>query len=308
MREFYPQVKPRVWGGTKLREWFPKAPDDQLIGEAWLLSDHPSGRTIDVEGRPITGENDPNRWFPVLIKVLHANADLSVQVHPDDQLAAEKGDRGKTEGWLILEAKEGAKICYGHHFATREEMKQAIENGKITSGLRYLEVHPDEFYPVPPGTVHALGAGLIVLEVQQASDLTYRLYDYDRLENGKPRQLHVDDGVLASSFPQQVESAECGVPDALTEWLMEPVTGAVLYDRQPYFEFAGMIVEGQWENQLRQGFSLVIIALEGDVRPLGSLDTQMPFRTWLYGDAEKIELTGHGKVALVAVPTQTHIK
>lgn len=297
-----------MWGGTRLREWFPGASEDQAIGEAWLLSDHPSGRTLDVNGHPITGENDPNQWFPVLIKVLHAKADLSVQVHPDDRLAAEQGDRGKTEGWLILEADEGARICYGHHFATREEMKQTIENGQITSGLRYLPVKPGEFYPIPPGTVHALGGGIIVLEVQQASDLTYRLYDYDRLENGKPRRLHVEDGVRATSFPQQVESAQDGVADSLSEWLLAPVHGAVLYDRQPYFQFASMTVDGLWENQLRAGFSLVVIAQEGDVRPLGSTDTKAPFRTWLYASEELVTLTGHGKVALVAVPAQTHTK
>ena len=304
MREWYPVIKPRIWGGARLREWFPSAPADQAIGEAWLLSDHPVGRTLDDQGEPITGTDDPSKWFPVLIKVLHANTDLSVQVHPDDQMAAVIGDRGKTEGWLILEAAADAKICYGHHFASPNEMRQAIEHDQLMAGLRYLPVKAGEYYPIPAGTVHALGAGIVVLEVQQASDLTYRLYDYGRLEQGKPRQLHVEQGIAATAFPQQVNAAQVGVLDRLEGWFVHPVYEALRYDRQPYFEFASLLVDGNWNNQLQASVSLIVILLSGDVHPIHTADTDSLFRTWLFAPGESIQLVGKGKVALISVPQQ----
>ncbi len=303
MREFTPVLQQRVWGGELLREWFAGARTALPIGEAWLLSDHPAMRTMDERGLPITGADDPNEWFPVLVKVLHAKSDLSVQVHPDDHLVAQRGDRGKTEGWLILTAEEGARICYGHHYEDGEEMRRAIAEDRLQEGLRYVPVRAGEYYPVPPGTVHALGAGVVALEVQQSSDLTYRLYDYGRLENGKPRALHVAEGIAVVSFPQRVNEGRAGALDALVDVFEHPVAGALLYDRQPYFVFATLEVHGEWHNVAHTCVrSLVVVVLFGDVRMDAVANNGRLFRTWLLAPGEQVRLVGDGMVALIGVP------
>lgn len=142
-----------------------------------------------------------------MIKILDANDDLSVQVHPDDSYANEhegEGELGKTECWYIISAEPGASIVYGHHAHSREEFEAMVEAGNWDGLLRRIEVKSGDFFYVPHGTIHAIGAGIVILETQQNSDTTYRVYDYDRRDNkGNLRDLHIAQSADVTHFPHQ---------------------------------------------------------------------------------------------------------
>ena len=153
--------------------------------ELWIASTHPNGKQEDFE-RLVGGD------YPLLIKVIQANDTLSVQVHPDDALASKwENSRGKTECWYVLNAQENARLIYGMngHY-TDEELKTAIENNKLEDYMRFVTVKKGDFAYIPAGTVHAIGGGLRLLEVQQSSDITYRLYDW-----GRGRECHIEKGI-----------------------------------------------------------------------------------------------------------------
>lgn len=195
------------WGGSMLRDVFLKdAPDDQtgeslevsaLEGrESLVLNGPQAGRTlgsmIRLWGKELTGEIEGT--FPLLIKLLDARELLSVQVHPDDAYAAanEGGKLGKTEAWVVLNCEPGAKLAYGVT-AGKEELAELARAGRVEEALNWLTVRPGDVLYIPAGTVHALGGGIQCYEVQQSSDVTYRLWDWGRVDkNGNPRQLHTE--------------------------------------------------------------------------------------------------------------------
>ena len=145
--------------------------------------------------------------FPLLTKILDANTNLSVQVHPDDAYADlhENGELGKTECWYIIDCKEDAEIIYGHNAKTKAEFTEMIENGEWSPLLRRVKIKPGDFFYVPSGTIHALGEGTVVLETQQSSDATYRLYDYDRVDQkGQLRELHIDKSIAVTTIPDPI--------------------------------------------------------------------------------------------------------
>jgi mannose-6-phosphate isomerase class I len=135
-----------------------------------------------------------DRPFPLLIKYIHAKDDLSIQVHPDDAYADryENGAMGKTECWYILDCEPGADIVIGHNAKDRDEMERMIDEGRWSEFLNVQKIRPGDFFQIVPGTVHAIRKGTLLIEVQQNSAITYRLYDYDRLSNGVKRELHLD--------------------------------------------------------------------------------------------------------------------
>ena len=211
--------KEKIWGGNKLKEEFNLATPSEKTGEAWLISAHPHGvsKVIspkEFEGmgldelykkhREIFGKN-LEESFPLLVKILDASDNLSVQVHPDDEYAKihqGKGERGKAECWYILSADEDAEIVYGHKAQTREEFENAIKTGSWNQLLRRVKVKKGDFFDVAYGTIHAIGKGIVILETQQSSDTTYRVYDYDRKdEQGKKRELHIQDSINVSKIP-----------------------------------------------------------------------------------------------------------
>jgi mannose-6-phosphate isomerase len=213
---FSPVFKERIWGGQKLREWFPDCPEGKPIGEAWVLSDHPEGPTPVANGpyegkflhelmrlEPAWFEGIQEERFPLLIKVIDAADDLSIQVHPDDSYGyAHAGERGKTECWWVLRTEPGARIVYGHTAQTREEFEARVKQGEWSALLRSVPVQTGDFIFVPAGKLHALGRGVMVLEIQQSSDTTYRVYDYDRVDaSGKPRPLHLADALNVIRYP-----------------------------------------------------------------------------------------------------------
>ncbi|MEC1431043.1 mannose-6-phosphate isomerase, class I [Bacillus subtilis] len=212
-----PAFKERLWGGTKLRDAFGYAIPSQKTGECWAVSAHAHGPSA-VKNGPLAGKTLDQVWqdhpeifgfpdgkvFPLLVKLLDANMDLSVQVHPDDDYAKlhENGDLGKTECWYIIYCKDDAELILGHHASTKEEFKQRIESGDWNGLLRRIKIKPGDFFYVPSGTLHALCEGTLVLEIQQNSDTTYRVYDYDRCnDQGQKRTLHIEKAMEVITIP-----------------------------------------------------------------------------------------------------------
>ncbi|WP_435924975.1 mannose-6-phosphate isomerase, class I [Paenibacillus sp. DYY-L-2] len=215
-----PVFQERIWGGTKLRQLFGYDIPSDLTGECWAVSAHPNGQST-VKNGPLKGTSLGELWsshpelfrsnsavFPLLTKILDASDDLSVQVHPDDVYAGknENGELGKTECWYIVDAEPGAVIIYGHEANTKEELVRMIQEGKWDDLLTKVPVKAGDFFYVPSGTIHALGKGIVVLETQQSSDTTYRVYDYDRRDkDGNLRDLHLDKAIEVTTIPQAYE-------------------------------------------------------------------------------------------------------
>ena len=214
-----------IWGGENLRAIAGKdIPHGQRIGESWetaldALATNPpyAGQTLgaltDRYGVALIGSRAQavfGRRFPLLTKFIDAQAQLSVQVHPNDEYAAahEGGQLGKTEVWYILHTEPGAQVVYGlRHAATPDEVRRAIAANTLEDLLHTVEVRPGDVVFVPAGTVHAIGAGIALYELQEYSDITYRLYDYGRLQtDGRPRDLHVEQGLAVMRYtPQTLE-------------------------------------------------------------------------------------------------------
>ena len=211
-----PQFKYRIWGGNKLKEdYYSIAPDK--TGEAWLISGHQNGSTEIINGQYrgsllkdfyLTNPNlfnDENKdQFPLLVKLIDAADNLSVQVHPDDKMALEYHSLGKTECWYIISATDEAEIIYGHNALTKEDFITKVKNKDWENLLRRRKVKSGDFYELPAVMVNAINKGVVILEVQQSADLTFRLYDYERIDkDGKKRELHLAEAIAATTFPQQ---------------------------------------------------------------------------------------------------------
>lgn len=205
-----PACKDYLWGGRKLIDEFKAPTDKEICAEAWLLSCHRDGESvvtggkydghslseaISACGKEVLGTNcSKYDEFPILIKLIDAKKSLSIQVHPDDEYALKHENQyGKTEMWYILDAEEGAFLYEGFsHEITKEEFKERIENNTLTDVLNKVYVKKGDVVFITPGTLHAIGAGILIAEIQQSSNVTYRIYDYGRLgADGKPRQLHI---------------------------------------------------------------------------------------------------------------------
>ncbi len=213
-----PVFQEKIWGGDRLHTVFNYDLPNDKIGECWAISAHPHG-TSTVENGTYKGHKLDELWanhkelfghasgevFPLLTKILDAEDELSVQVHPDDAYGLKhEGELGKTECWYIIDAEPGAEIIYGHHAKTKAELQEMIESGDWDHLLRKVKVKKGEFYYVPSGTIHAIGKGIMILETQQSSDTTYRVYDYDRKDDqGKTRELHIQQSVDVTTIPHK---------------------------------------------------------------------------------------------------------
>lgn len=198
MKPYFRHGSETPWGGGKLRELFNKDTPDDMTGESLEISALPgresvivngelSGKTLteaaDVMGAELLGEF---KEFPLLLKLLDAKERLSVQVHPDDEYAARvEGKRGKTEAWYILNADPGAKLVFGVKAKSSEELRQIVASGHIEDTLNWIDVRPGDCLYIQSGTVHAIGGGIVLYEIQQSSDVTYRMWDW-----GRPREIH----------------------------------------------------------------------------------------------------------------------
>ena len=230
------QMHEKIWGGTKLRDVFGyEIPSDQT-GEYWAVSAHPNGVSTIING-PFAGQGldkvyaeQPQLFghptspvFPLLTKILDASQWLSVQVHPDDAYGLEhEGELGKTECWYVLAADEGAEIIYGHNAQSKEELRAQIEAGNWDQLLTKVPVKVGDFFYVPSGTMHAIGGGILILETQQSSDTTYRVYDFDRKDDrGNLRELHLDKSIDVLNLGKPANSRPVTLQvDALTSTLL----------------------------------------------------------------------------------------
>lgn len=201
-----PILKEMIWGGDKLQSVFGYDIPSPHTGECWAISAHEKGdcrikngqykgmtlRTLWREHQELFG-NQAMTQFPLLVKIIDAKQDLSIQVHPDDAYAKihEHGAFGKTECWYILDCDENTDIVIGHHAKDKAELTTMIDEKCWDKLIRKIPIKKGDFFQINPGTVHAIKAGSLILEIQQNSNVTYRVYDYDRLENGKRRDLHL---------------------------------------------------------------------------------------------------------------------
>lgn len=209
-----PTLKDYLWGGTKLKTQFNKQSDLEKVAESWELACHKDGNSyilngefkgltlsdyIEKNGKKVIGTNGEKfDNFPVLIKLIDAKDNLSVQVHPDNDYAMRvEGENGKTEMWYIVDCDEGASLLYGFKDnITPEEFKKRIEENTLLEVTNSVEVHKGDVFFIKSGTLHAIGKGIVIAEIQQNSNTTYRIYDYGRVGvDGKPRQLHVDKAI-----------------------------------------------------------------------------------------------------------------
>lgn len=213
-----PVFKEVIWGGDALRTRFGYDIPSSHTGECWAVSGHKNG-DCRIRGGAWDGCTLGQLWrehrelfggakgdqFPILVKIIDARQDLSIQVHPDDAYAREheNGSLGKTECWYILDCEPGTEIIIGHNASTKEELKQMIEEGRWQELLRTYPIRRGDFFQIEPGTLHAIKGGTLLIETQQSSDVTYRVYDYGRLQDGKPRPLHLAQSLEVINCPDR---------------------------------------------------------------------------------------------------------
>ena len=269
IEKLYPECKDYLWGGEKLKEKYHKNTDKTPCAESWELSFHKDGETKLSNGKTLKESVSANEigakaasfpFFPTLIKFIDAKENLSVQVHPSDAYALEKENSyGKTETWYIVEAQEGAGIYLGFKRAvTKEEFVTAIREQRLIELLNFYPVQAGECYFIPSGTIHAIGAGCLICEIQQNSNLTYRVYDYGRKDkNGNERELHVEKALQVTNlekFTPQIRKMGEDKPLAESE----------------YFTVRGLRVQGELQKSGEKDSFTCLTCVRGE----GSIDGQ----------------------------------
>ena len=314
-----PAAKDYLWGGSRLNDDFGKGIALDPLAETWECSTHPDGESC-VNGEPLSRLLARNpAWLgahplqtmggrpelPILIKLIDARQDLSVQVHPDDAYAlTHEGSLGKTEMWYVLDAKPGAKLVYGFDQQVSEKrVRRAIRNGSLDMLLNHVAVEKDDLFYIEAGTVHALGAGCLIAEIQESSNLTYRLYDYDRVgRDGKKRPLHIDRAMAVLNFRSSaVPRQPMRVLRYRGGWASELLT------RCKYFQVERVLLNTEIRRELvhfRTGPNSfhALLCVDG----CGSISGEGFMLNFFKGDcifvpAESIELRLHGKAQLLNV-------
>ncbi len=276
--ELIPPIKDYIWGGTRLREEFGKESSLDRLAESWELSCHKDGMSIisggEYDGMTLDAflREHPEAFrtdcmdfeeFPILIKLIDARDNLSVQVHPDNEYARKfEGDNGKTEMWYIAECDEGAELIYGFRESiTKEEFRKAIEENTLLEKLNRVKVHKGDVFFITPGTLHAIGKGILIAEIQQSSNVTYRVYDYGRIgADGKPRELHIEKALEVTK--PEPPSEKYGQPEkkSLSGAECRPLSSC------EYFVTAGYDISEQFTVEASDTFMHVLVMDgEGDI-------------------------------------------
>lgn len=223
--KFSPVLKDKIWGGTKLRSLFDKAAQSDKLGESWELSGYEGDESVVTNGF-LAGNNlrelleiymgelvgdkvfdQHGHSFPLLFKLIDANENLSIQVHPGDEVAAERHNSyGKTEMWYVVDADPGAELIIGFtDDCSRETYLDALESDRVEELLQHVPVEKGDVFFIPAGLVHAIGKGVVVAEIQQSSDVTYRIYDFKRKDDqGNERELHTEEALDVINFSASV--------------------------------------------------------------------------------------------------------
>ena len=286
-------LKDNIWGGNKLRE-YGKESDKDRIAESWELSFTAGGEAKIEDGREMTAAFPRETWgtacekfhaFPVLTKFIDAREKLSVQVHPSDEYAlANEGQFGKTEMWYVVDAEEGAGLYMGlERECDKDEFSRAVADGTVEELLSFKTVKPGDVYFIPSGTIHAIGAGVVIFEIQQNSTLTYRLYDYMRRDKeGNLRELHVDKAMKVSLLEPYKES-EFDTDDKSVigkceyfetrKYSLNFTKQSFNVENNSYLSITCVKGEGTIEGQrITRGDTFFIPAGEGEVTVEGNLD------------------------------------
>lgn len=305
-----PAIKDYIWGGTRLSKEFDMVSFTDRQAEAWVLSCHEAGHSIvengedkgktlaeviAEKGKTCLGTNcEKFSFFPILIKLIDARDNLSVQVHPDDDYAMRvEGEYGKTEAWYIMDCDDDAEIIYGFKKdITKEEFRKSIEENKLLDYVNRVKVKKGDIFFIEAGTLHAICKGILLAEVQQNSNTTYRVYDYGRLQNGKPRELHVEKALDVTSTKAIDASGkpmgETVKKDGYSETLLSSCElftmkrldieekATVTADSTSFvslvcLEGNGVVMHGDTCVTLYKGESLFIPASYGEVEILGNL-------------------------------------
>ena len=240
--KFEPILKDKIWGGTKLKSLFNKAAETDKLGESWELSGYENDESVVTNGflagntlpelieiymGELIGDSIFDEYglsFPLLFKLIDANENLSIQVHPGDEVAAERHNSyGKTEMWYVVDAEPGAELIIGFsEDCSRDEYLDALDEGRIEDLLQKVPVKKGDVFFTPAGLVHAIGKGVVVAEIQQSSDITYRIYDYKRVDDqGNERELHTEQALDVINFNASKEPKTVYTP------LMNEVTPLV---------------------------------------------------------------------------------
>ena len=265
--KFKPIYKELIWGGDKLRKFFGKdTPAGKKIGESWELADLPNDKSVIINGelagktitevlqkfpQQITGKKDYKPPFGLLIKFIDAAEVLSVQVHPDSEAVKRlKTGDPKTECWYIIDTTTNACIYKGLKTGTsREQFAVSIKSDTCSELLNKVFVKPGQCHFLPAGTVHAIGAGILIAEIQTPSDTTFRVFDWNRLQNGKPRHLHIEQALESINFGQTAED-------------LPVTTGGRLVDTK-FFKVEKITAQAGTSHQISEGIMKVIIFIKG---------------------------------------------
>lgn len=278
-----PALKETIWGGNRIRNDFKMKTDLKNIAEAWVLSCHEDGECTVIGGKydgktlseviekeiglEALGTNCENcesiEDFPILIKLIDADDKLSVQVHPDDEYAAanEKDIRGKTEAWYIIDCDDDAELIYGFNDdLSREEFRTSIENGTLLDKVNRAKVKPGDVAFISSGTLHAIGKGILLAEVQQSCNTTYRVFDYNRTGlDGKPRELHIE---------KAVDVTKCTIPEGTLDPEGMPVKHdgyvSILLSECPYFTMTSIDVETLYADDADETSFVSLVVLDGE--------------------------------------------
>ena len=272
-----PAIKDYLWGGRRLVEEYNKESDLDKVAETWEMSNHKDGSSIIVngkykdktfieylesEGKNVWGEKaDKYDKFPVMIKFIDAKQDLSIQVHPDDEYALKnEGEFGKNEFWYVLDALPDSFLYYGvKEEMNKEQFRERIENGTICDYLNKVQVKKGDCFYIKTGTIHAIGAGIVVAEIQQCSNSTYRVYDFGRVgSDGKQRELHVDKAVEVTNLKPSAKNGEAdGEPVDNNAYI------STLLTKNEYFTCTKYDVNGEVKLNVDDLSFNSIIVLEG---------------------------------------------
>lgn len=306
MIKLMPAFKDSLWGGTKLRDIYKMNCDYDVIAESWQMSAHPAGPSIvssgrhkgltfadylDIVGTEVLGwKSESLRSFPMLIKFIDARENLSVQVHPDDDYALEhENEYGKNEMWYVVDSDPGSGLYVGFSRAvSREEVRRRVEDHTITEIMNFYPTKPGDVFFIPAGTVHAIGAGNLICEIQQSSNCTYRLYDYGRVDKfGNPRELHLDKALDVLSYDKytpgqrQAKALESGRLLAQCKYF-ETIAYTVTEEHKIQLDHStfhnvvciqgsGKLTLGEYSLPIKAGESVFIPATEGTLTVSGKL-------------------------------------
>ncbi len=291
-----PQFFEKIWGGNELKLEFNYPLESSMVGECWAISgyiDHDSlilngplanqGLRSVYQSHPELFYPSTTKEFPLLTKLIDAKADLSVQVHPNDDYAKSHHlGFGKSECWYIVKTKPNALVMYGHNALTKEALRDLVEKRQWQDLLRYEPIKKGDFINVPAGAIHAICEGTLLLETQQSSDTTYRLYDYDRLDSSnKPRDLHLEEAIAVTAVPSNHEP--------IKNYLHTKKTVTQLI-KTPYFTVEKWVITSQL-SITKDRFMLVSV-LDGQ-GTVNELPIQKGNHFIITSKAEKVSLTGN---------------